>query len=80
MDKYANSIQYYWSDFTSNWAFNIPNFYAMVQRNTQIITGTNTFAYNRGQQHQTHQNFCILQKIPQMQISMANMQITNLST
>jgi len=52
----------------------------MVEGTTQVITGTIKLAYNRGQQHHTHQHHCILQKIPQIQTSMANRQITILST
>jgi len=52
----------------------------MVERTIQVITGTIKMAYNKGQLHRTDQHHCILQKIPQMQFSMANKQITILST
>jgi len=41
----------------------------VVEGTSQVITGAVKLPYNRGQQHQTHQSHCILQKIPQLQTS-----------
>ena len=69
METCAISIQSCWYHFKRNWAFNILTFHIVVEGTTQVFTGAIKLAYNRGQQHQTHQSYCIMQKIPQLQTS-----------